>query len=146
MTNKNYSTTISVPVTATQAYEAINNVRAWWSTIFEGDSQHPNDIYTVRFGETYITIKVTELIPDQKISWLVTDCHKHWLKDKKEWVNTSMTWEISTDNGTTQIHFTHHGLVPELECYNGCEKGWNYYIHESLYKLLTEGKGLPELK
>ena len=38
---------------------------------------------------------------------------------------------------------THVGLVPGIECYEDCEKGWDFYIKESLFKFLTEGKGLP---
>ncbi len=38
------------------------------------------------------------------------------------------------------------GLVPEIECYNDCVKGWNFYVNESLFKLMTEGKGIPERK
>ena len=34
--------------------------------------------------------------------------------------------------------------VPGVECYENCETGWDHYIKESLFKLLTEKKGLPE--
>ena len=54
-----------------------------------------------------------------------------------------MSWEISAKKNATQISFTHIGLVPGIECYNGCEKAWNFYVKESLFKLLTEGKGIP---
>jgi hypothetical protein len=37
----------------------------------------------------------------------------------------------------------HIGLVPEIECYTSCVKGWDQYVKGSLFKLLTEGKGLP---
>ena len=114
--------------------------------VFEGNSEKTGDVFTVRFGETFITIKVVELIPDKKIVWQVIDCYKHWLKDKKEWQGTRISWEISAEENGTQIKFTHIGLVPGIECYNGCEKAWNFYLNESLYKLLTEEKGVPELK
>jgi hypothetical protein len=37
-------------------------------------------------------------------------------------------------------------FVPGIECYNGCEKAWDFYIQESLLQLLNEGKGMPEKK
>ena len=77
---------------------------------------------------------------------LTIDCYKHWLKDKKEWQGTTMSWEISAEKNGTQINFTHIGLVPGIECYNGCEKAWDFYVKQSLFQLLTEGKGIPELK
>jgi len=61
----------------------------------------------------------------------------------KDWNGTKISWEISTDEGLTKINFTHIGLVPEKECYNDCKGGWSFYVKESLFKLLTEHKGLP---
>ncbi|MES1223210.1 MAG: SRPBCC domain-containing protein [Bacteroidota bacterium] len=146
MKKENYNATIKINGTAQQAYKSINSVSDWWTRFFEGHSEKLNDVFTVRFGETFIAIKIAELVPYKKISWHVIDCYKHWLKDKKEWKDTVMTWEISAEKNATQISFTHVGLVPGIECYNGCEKAWNFYVKESLFKLLTEGKGVPDLK
>ncbi len=146
MKKQDYHTSITVPATAAQAFNSINNVAAWWSANTEGQSAKPNDVFTVHFGETNITIKITRLVPGKKIGWQVIDCYKHWLKDKKEWKDTTMNWEIAAGDNATHIDFTHIGLVPGIECYNGCEKAWDFYIKESLFKLLTEGKGIPELK
>ena len=146
MATADFTTTIVVDQTPEQAFNAITNPRGWWSTDFEGHSEKLNDIFTVRFGETFITIKVTELVPYKKIGWHVIDGYKHWLKNKKEWHHTKMSWELTTDHDTTQISFTHFGLVPGMECYEGCEKAWDFYLEESLFKLLTEEKGIPELK
>ena len=38
----------------------------------------------------------------------------------------------------------HVGLIPEIECYESCEKGWNFFTGDSLLKLINEGKGMPE--
>jgi len=146
MTRQDYNAIITVEATPQEAFDAINDVSKWWSTDFEGRSEKLDDVFTVRFGETFITLKITAFIPEQKIGWHVTDCYKHWLKDKKEWQDTTMTWEISANGDKTQIDFTHFGLIPGIECYNGCEKAWDFYLKASLFKLLTEGKGMPELK
>ena len=146
MSTTNYTASLHTAHSPQEAYNAINNVSAWWTQDIEGRSQQLNDVFTVTFGETFITMKITELVPGQKMTWLVTDCHKHWLKDKKEWKGTTISWELSAEGEGTQIRFTHIGLVPGLECYNGCEKGWNFYLKESLQKLLADGKGQPDLK
>jgi len=57
-----------------------------------------------------------------------------------------MSFELSTEKNSTTIHFTHIGLVPEFECFDSCVKGWDQYVKGSLLKLLTEGKGQPQLK
>jgi Activator of Hsp90 ATPase homolog 1-like protein len=145
MKKQDYTVSITVNATAQEAFKSINSVSKWWTEDLEGRSQKLNDEFTVHFGETFITMKIVELVPDKKIVWHVTDCYKHWLKDKKEWKDTRMNWEISTKKDATQITFTHIGLVPGLECYDGCENAWGQYINGSLFKLLTKGKGVPEL-
>lgn len=72
-------------------------------------------------SKTFITEKIIELIKRKKIGWQVIDCYENWLKDKKEWKDATMSWDISTEKRTTEIRFTHFGLVPEIECYHGCE-------------------------
>ena len=39
---------------------------------------------------------------------------------------------------------THLGLKPGIECFDGCVKGWDQYVKDSLFRLLAEGKGAPE--
>lgn len=146
MKKQDYHTNITVDASAQEAFKNINSVSKWWTNDFQGSSEKLNDVFTVRFGETFITLKIVELVPDKKILWQVIDCYKHWLKDKKEWQDTKISWEISTENDETHIDFTHIGLVPGIECYEGCEKAWDQYIKGSLFKLLTEGKGIPEFK
>ncbi len=75
--------------------------------------------------------------------WKVTDCLLPWLKDKTEWKGTKVIFEISEKGNSTEINFTHIGLVPEAECYGSCIKGGAEYIKGSLAKLLTGNKGLP---
>ena len=93
MQRQDYTSGIKVDVSPEEAYESITNVSGWWSKDFEGKSEHTGDVFTVRFGETSITIKVVEMVPGKKIIWHVIDCYKHWLKDKKEWKDTKITWE-----------------------------------------------------
>ncbi len=146
ITKQDYSTSITVPVTAQEAFDSINNVSGWWSQNLEGGTDKLEKEFTVHFGETNITSKVTEHVPGKKIVWLVTGGYKHWLQNKEEWHGTTMVWEITEENNAIRIDFTHIGLVPGIECYNGCENAWNGYIKGSLYELMTEGKGMPEPK
>jgi len=70
----------------------------------------------------------------------------------KRWNKTEVVFQLSEEiarpddivaRGVTKIDFTHIGLVPEVECYDVCEKGWNGHIN-TLDQLINEGKGLPE--
>ena len=144
MEQSTYHADITVNTTPGKAFENINNVSKWWTANCEGNSKSAGDVFTTRFGDTFVTFKIVEVVPNKKVLWHVTDCNLHWLKDKKEWKDTEMNFEISVKGHATQINFTHLGLVPQIECYNDCKKGWDFYIKKSLYKLITTGQGLPE--
>lgn len=146
MNEQNYNCHIGANVTAKEAFNAICKVSEWWATDLTGNSIKSGDVFTVRFGETSVTFKIVEVIPNKKIVWLVTDCYLPWLKDTKEWKGTRLNWEISAGKGSTLISFTHIGLVPVLECYNDCKEGWDFHVGISLFKLLTEHKGIPNIK
>jgi len=144
MKNENYQISINTNADAKKAFENICHVAGWWTGNIEGNSKKLNDVFTVHFGETFVTFKITELVLGKKIVWAVTDCYLPFVNDKKEWNNTSIDWEITEDNDATKITMTHVGLMPAVECYENCEKGWNFCTGESLKKLMNKGKGMPD--
>ena len=147
MKNQDYNVSITVNASAQEAFDAINNVRGWWTENLDGGSQKLNDEFTVRFGDVHVsTQKIIEVIPGKKVVWLVTYSKLTFVKDEDEWTNTTISFDIAEKGGKTQIDFTHIGLVPDVQCFSGCSKGWDQYIKGSLFKLLTEGKGTPDLK
>jgi hypothetical protein len=147
MKQQDYTAGILVKSTANTAFQSINQVAAWWTENIEGSSEILSDVFTLHFGgESFVTIKITESVPDKKVIWTVTDCYLHWLSDKKEWKDTQMVFDISAEGDSTRIQFTHVGLEPQVECYDMCVKGWDQYIKGSLARLLNEGKGLPQKK
>ena len=147
MEKQNYTASIKVDATPQEVFKSINNVTDWWTENTEGSSQKLNDEFTVRFGDIhYSNQKLVEFVPNKKLVWLVTDSHLNWIKDKQEWTNTKISFEIISKGTYTQLIFTHIGLVPEIECYNDCRKGWDQYIKDSLFRLLTSGKGQPDKK
>ncbi|MEJ7685311.1 MAG: SRPBCC domain-containing protein [Segetibacter sp.] len=144
MKEQDYHTSITVDATAHESFESINSVSQWWTENLAGSSKELNDEFTVRVGDVHMSKqKLVEVIPDNKVVWLVTESKLNFIKDKNEWTNTKIVFEIAENGSKTQIIFTHIGLVPEVECYNSCTKGWDYYIKGSLFKLLTDGKGTP---
>ena len=144
MNNQDFKCSITANVTAAEAVDVISRVSDWWKRDVAGRAEKLHDEFTVRFSETsFVTFNITEFMPDTKIVWTVTDCYLPWLNDKTEWTGTNVIFEISSENNTTTIHFTHQGLVPQVECYDMCVKGWTQYVPGSLLKLLTEGVGQP---
>ena len=144
MKNPSFTTTFSVDQPPEEAFSAINNVRGWWSEEIEGSTGTLGDEFTYRYKDAhYCKLKLVEVIPDEKVVWLVLDNHFNFTEDESEWKDTKITFEVSKKDDKTAVHFTHIGLVPDYECYSVCSNAWGSYINGSLRSLITTGKGRP---
>lgn len=149
MEDKNYHRTIIVNATSEEAMKKICQVNKWWKHDFSGSAEKIQDKFTVPFGDlngekSFVDFVVTEIVPNRKSVWKVTNCNLPWFNDKTEWKNTEVIFEIYSVDNKTNIDFTHVGLVPGIECYDACEKGWDGHITNSLVAFINEGKGSPK--
>jgi Activator of Hsp90 ATPase homolog 1-like protein len=142
--SENLSWTFQVDESPQRAYEAINDVRGWWSEHITGrtDELGAEFSYWVP-GVHYTKFRVTELVPGRRVSWLALESWLAFLEDKEEWTGTTVTFDISEVDERTQVRFTHHGLIPDVECYDVCRVAWGGYITNSLRELITTGTGQP---
>ena len=144
MENKNFTTSFLVDKSPKEVFNAVTNVRGWWSEEIEGSTNKLNDEFAYHYQDVHnCKMKIIESIPDKKIVWLVLDNYFSFTKDKSEWTGTKIIFDISEQDHKTQLRFTHEGLVPEYECYNACVNGWSQYIQHSLPALISTGKGQP---
>lgn len=147
MTITDFTTTILVANSPKEVFNAINNVRGWWSEEIEGSTDRLNDEWNYHYQDVHLCkMKIVELIPNQKVVWLVMDNHFSFTKDKNEWTGNKIIFEITEKGNQTQLQFTQEGLVPEYECYDICQGAWNTYIQKSLRNLITTGSGQPNGK
>lgn len=147
MTTTDFTTSILVNNTAAEAFKAITNVRGWWSEEIEGGTAKLNDEFTYHYKDVHrCKIKLIEVVPNSKVVWNVLENEFNFTTDKSEWVDTTMVFEITEQGEQTHIRLTHVGLVPEYECYEICNNAWTQYIQQSLYGLITTGKGQPNAK
>ena len=144
--DQDFTTVIWVDQTPEEVFAAINNVRGWWSEEIEGPTDKLQGEFDYHFQDIHrCKIRVIELIPGQKVVWLVLDNDFNFIEDKSEWKGTSMIFDIARKSIHTEVRFTHKGLVPDYECYDVCNKAWSYYVGTSLFNLITTGKGGPNL-
>ena len=147
MSGVNFSATLSVTASAQDAFDAVNNVRGWWSANIEGNTGKLGDEFTYRYQDVHVCrIRVTESLPGKRVAWKVLDNHFNFTEDKTEWRGTTMVFDFSEMEGTTEVRFTHMGLVPEYECFDVCSNAWGSYINGSLRSLISTGKGRPNPK
>lgn len=144
MKGKDYTVAILVDKTPRQVYDAVNNVRAWWSGEITGRTDKLGSQWTYRYQDLHrSTQKITEMVPGRRVVWHVTDSYLSFVKDNREWNGTDIVFDIATKGDKTELRFTHVGLAPAVECYGDCSSAWRFYIKGSLRKLITTGKGAP---
>lgn len=146
MSNQNYSTTLLVDQTPEEVFNAVRNVRGWWSGYYsediKGNTEKLNDEFSFRAGDGvhYSKQKLVEVISNKKVVWLITESALSFLEKKDEWTGTKVIFDISTKDNKTQLVFTHDGLIPDIECYNSCAPAWSQYLQNKLLPLITMGK------
>jgi hypothetical protein len=147
MKKNDFNCSIDIEISASQVIKKISDVPDWWGVAFTGSAENQNDTFTVRMGgDSFFNFSVTDLVPDKKIIWLVTDCYMPWYSDKTEWTDTKLIFDLAEENGVTTLTFTHQGLTPNVECYKDCETGWSHWIKTSLFSYLTTGSGRLKTK
>lgn len=141
MKKQDFTTTIVVDQTPKQVFAAINNPQNWWSGEINGNTTKLNDEFTYRYKDLHFSKqRIVEMIPGQKVAWLVTESSINYAEDKKEWTGTKIVFEISEQDNKTRLRFTHLGLDPDIECFDSCSSSWSQLIGQALFALITTGK------
>jgi hypothetical protein len=147
MDTPNFTASFVVEQSPAEVFDAVNNVRGWWSETIEGATDRVGASFKYRHRDLHhSTQKITELAPGRKVVWHVTESRINFVKDKAEWKGTDIVFEIARKGAGTELRLTHVGLVPGLECFSDCSGGWGYYFNGSLRRLITSGKGQPDPK
>jgi hypothetical protein len=137
-----FTTTFLVDQSPRQVFDAVKDVRGWWQGFYSeeitGETEKLNDEFTFRAGNGAhdTSQKLIEIVPNEKLTWLVTRSNLSFLKEPGEWTGTKLVFEITPKGNKTQVRFTHQGLVPAVECYDTCTSAWNMYIPAQLISLI----------
>jgi hypothetical protein len=147
MKSQDYKASFTVDQSPDEVFDAVNNVRGWWSGEIDGPTDKLGAEFTYRYQDLHrSTQKITELVRGKKVVWHVLDTKINFVKDKDEWNGTDIVFEIASKGDKTELRFTHVGLRPAIECYGKCAGAWGFYVNESLRSLITTGKGDPNEK
>jgi uncharacterized protein YndB with AHSA1/START domain len=144
MKKQDFTTTFSVDQSPQEVFDAVNDVRGWWSEEIEGRTDKLGAEFEFQYKDFHrSTQKITELVPGKKVVWHISNAQLNFVKDKTEWNGTEVVFQITRKGDKTELRFTHVGLVPAFECYGDCSGAWGFYVNDSLRSLITTGKGQP---
>jgi uncharacterized protein YndB with AHSA1/START domain len=144
MSGPNFSVEYTVTQTPQEVFDAINDVRDWWTGEpgVRGNTHGLGAEFTYRYKDLHYTKqRITEFVPGRKVVWLVLDSRLSFVKDETEWNGSKITFEIGKKGAKTELRFTHVGLVPEVECYGDCSSAWGYFVKGPLRTLIAKGAG-----
>lgn len=143
----NYKTQIETKANIKICFNSVSKeINKWWGKT-DNSTSKIGDEFSIFFGETEWRFRVKEYLPFEKITWhciRANHAHGKMADIKEEWLNSEVNWNFIDNHGKTKISFVHIGLVPELNCFDVCKSGWDYFISTSLKNYLDTGEGNPQ--
>lgn len=137
METPDFTTSFTVDQSPAEIFAAITNVRGWWLGEIEGSTDRLGAEFTYRYQDLHRSRqRITEFVPGQRIVWRVVESEINFVKDKTEWNETEIVFEIGSKNGKSELRFTHLGLGPRMPCYDRCSGAWGFYVNGSLRNLI----------
>ena len=99
--------------TPAHAFAAINDVRAWWSGDIEGRTDELGAEWSYRVPDIHFSAhRITELVPERSVAWLVTDSWLTFTEDAEEWTGTTIRFDVTPSAEGAEVRFVHEGLSP----------------------------------
>lgn len=144
MKTSDFALSFSVAQTPEEVYQAINDVRSWWSGEVDGDTAKLGSEFSYQVpGVHYSKQKITESVPGKKVAWHVTDARLEFAQHKQEWKGTDIVFEIARKGAKTEVRFSHKGLVSAFECYKDCSNAWGMLVNGNLQRRIATGQPQP---
>jgi uncharacterized protein YndB with AHSA1/START domain len=145
--NLGFCAALYLEAPAAKVYEALTTsegVKGWWTESCEIGTTEGGQS-TFRFDETWKTMRIEKLAPAAEVRWHCVDSSID-LEDGRtssEWIGTEFLFQLkSLSVQTTALRFQHVGLLPALDCYSDCFRGWTRFLG-SLKQYVETGTGAP---
>lgn len=126
-----------IKTNADNIYKAITNqegITQWWckNTTAKPETGFVNVFV---FGENRIEMKVTVLVPGERVEW---EC----IQATEEWMNTGVSFELEEKDGKTILRFGHTGWQAATDFFAACTYDWAQFLR-SLKSFCETGAGMP---
>lgn len=121
------------------AIATVEGVQSWWTPHASGSSERGGELELVFEGVDDQVMRVERSVRPSLVEWT---CLTH--TGHPEWEETRVRFALAEwAPGECELDFRHVGLVPELRCYDACERGWDFFLGTSLAGLVERGEGSP---
>jgi Activator of Hsp90 ATPase homolog 1-like protein len=121
------------------AVGTLEGVRGWWTRLASGSAERGGELLFQFEGlDETIRMHVDVAQRPATVHWT---CHEHTMHP--EWVGTRLVFNfVDLGPDETELRFRHIGLVPQLECYGVCSRGWDFFL-PSIVAWVEQGEGTP---
>jgi hypothetical protein len=137
MSERDTTIEFTVPAPPDQVFDAVVDVRAWWTGDITGPTDEVGAEFTYQHEDVHRSVqRVTALEPGRRVAWHVVEGYLDFVPDTQEWTGTDVVFEISPVTQGSALRFTHVGLSPRLECFDACSGAWQYYVGSALRALI----------
>jgi Activator of Hsp90 ATPase homolog 1-like protein len=145
MTSQNFTLTFTADKSAAEVFDAINDVRSWWSGEITGNTDAKGAEFSYRYEDLHeSTQRITELERGRKIAWHVLDAALSFVGNPSEWKGTTIVFDLEQKGSKTEVRFSHVGLSSKFECYEACSKGWTALLTKNLPRRIASGERQPD--
>ena len=135
---------ITIKASLEKVYEALTeqkHLALWWTPDCSAEPKVGSKAkFEFKGANFYNVMEIVKLEPNKLVEW---KCIEVGDDNNKEWEGTSVIWEISEDNGATNLSMVHKDWKEETELFKRCTDGWQHYAGKSLKSYLETGKGEP---
>jgi len=125
----------SSPEAVLEALSTTDGIAGWWGDTIGSAAE--GGTFEVGFGSGRRIVLTAASVDRRRVEWIVEEAPY-----TPEWPGTTIVFDITPAGGGSEMRFCHHGLTPQLECFDMCHEGWTHYL-TSLVDYVDTGVGHP---
>lgn len=141
---EDFTAVLNLPASAetvSALFTSAAGVSRWWGPT-EGDGAVGGTLVTSFGGHGVNAMRVLEARPTRVVWESIEADGTTPTAHTREWLGTTLEFDIVAAGTGTELRFRHAGLTPQLECWDACEAAWTYFM-ASIETLAKTGTGTP---
>jgi uncharacterized protein YndB with AHSA1/START domain len=116
---------VGIAASRERVYEALatkEGLSGWWTRDTAGDPALGGKLeFFFGQAEPGAVMEVADLVPGQRVAW-------RCIQGPGEWMDTTVTFDVSESAGETVVLFTHADWPDPAEFMHHCSTKWGYFL------------------